>query len=685
MAPKKIFLNGLDTYVGSRVGEFLAKQAVGGTSAEEDDEDEEEGAAPKECYEIVGTAAAGYSKAKWVADVIDGTSEDAVKEAVLAADYVVWDISSDAEQVQAGYNAINALAENTDGNVGSKVFVCLSSVLTWGKTRPQDMEDPTAPVLEEEFKRRRAHNKYRRHIDLEKHVTQCGKVTPSKLQTFVVASGINYGAGENVLHGMFRSAWHLSPEKLQVFGKGENAVPMIHVLDLASVVINVLEQLPEAKYLLAVDSATSTVGEIAQCIAENLGTGACESTDGKLPELEITVPISIDEILSLDLRLESGAVKDLGNVQWKAPEGIIESIADVIQEYKVARNLLPLKVYVHGPPLSDTEALARDLCATYKLHYVSKESVIADKLASLKTSASRLLSGEELEDEASAQATEDKGTLDELETMLAENKGAYEEETVIAWYKAKLNSMACKNQGYVSDNYPATTDQAGPLFEPGEDSEADPDLPDPVTVPEFVFGLDATDDLLFKRAIELPEAEAQDKGFTEEGTKATVAAFRKANTEETTVLNYFDYLEIHPVVVDIEGRSNLDILKLMKTTIGEPHNYGPSDEEKVELAAAAAAKKAEDDAAAAAAKEVADAAEAATRTKHQSEWDTKVGEIKKQEAEVLEASALPLRTFLMRHVMPTLASGLADVCKTRPADPVDALAEFLFKANPQIE
>jgi adenylate kinase len=36
----------------------------------------------------------------------------------------------------------------------------------------------------------------------------------------------------------------------------------------------------------------------------------------------------------------------------------------------------------------------------------------------------------------------------------------------------------------------------------------------------------------------------------------------------------------------------------------------------------------------------------------------------------------------MRHVMPVLTSGLMEVCKVRPTDPVDYLAEFLFRHAP---
>ncbi|KAJ3078227.1 Adenylate kinase 7 [Rhizoclosmatium hyalinum] len=63
------------------------------------------------------------------------------------------------------------------------------------------------------------------------------------------------------------------------------------------------------------------------------------------------------------------------------------------------------------------------------------------------------------------------------------------------------------------------------------------------------------------------------------------------------------------------------------------------------------------------------------------EWNVRMEEIRKQEQEVLEAQSVPLRNYLMKYVMPTLTSGLIEVCKVRPEDPIDYLAEFLFKHN----
>ena len=47
--------------------------------------------------------------------------------------------------------------------------------------------------------------------------------------------------------------------------------------------------------------------------------------------------------------------------------------------------------------------------------------------------------------------------------------------------------------------------------------------------------------------------------------------------------------------------------------------------------------------------------------------------MKKEEYELLEAQSIPLRNYLMKHVMPTLTKGLIECCKVRPEDSVDFL------------
>ncbi len=50
----------------------------------------------------------------------------------------------------------------------------------------------------------------------------------------------------------------------------------------------------------------------------------------------------------------------------------------------------------------------------------------------------------------------------------------------------------------------------------------------------------------------------------------------------------------------------------------------------------------------------------------------------------METQSIPLRNYLMSHVMPTLTKGLIECAKSKPEDPIDFLAEYLFKNNPQV-
>lgn len=65
--------------------------------------------------------------------------------------------------------------------------------------------------------------------------------------------------------------------------------------------------------------------------------------------------------------------------------------------------------------------------------------------------------------------------------------------------------------------------------------------------PEFVFQLNATDEFLSERVMNLPEAEVAGTQLEEEAFKKVLAHYRSLNGEDGTVLDFFDFLEIHPV------------------------------------------------------------------------------------------------------------------------------------------
>ncbi|GMF13845.1 unnamed protein product [Phytophthora lilii] len=88
---------------------------------------------------------------------------------------------------------------------------------------------------------------------------------------------------------------------------------------------------------------------------------------------------------------------------------------------------------------------------------------------------------------------------------------------------------------------------------------------------------------------------------------------------------------------------------------------------------------------------------AAQRTREQGEQDEAAQQAKlarerarlellqREEAELLETRAKPLRTYLMDTVLPALTEGMLEVVKVQPTDPIDYLAEFLFRKGQELD
>ena len=63
------------------------------------------------------------------------------------------------------------------------------------------------------------------------------------------------------------------------------------------------------------------------------------------------------------------------------------------------------------------------------------------------------------------------------------------------------------------------------------------------------MSLNSPDEFLKSRVMNLPESIVAGTHNTEDGLLRRLAEFRAINTEDETVLNYFDELEIHPEVI----------------------------------------------------------------------------------------------------------------------------------------
>ncbi|NXF98718.1 KAD7 kinase, partial [Sakesphorus luctuosus] len=693
----RVFLNHLDSYCGRAIGEYLSGCVVGATLEKGDEEEEEEEDKPvevptspkEEGYEIVGTLSKpGSTKPSFAQETYAVSPQDELLNHLLACDIVLYNITEDADQIEEATWAASALHKEIENFARPKLFILISTIMTWANTKLPDPENPETPFTDEDYRTRKSHPNFIDHINAEKLIVKLGKTNKNKFSTYVVASGHQYGAEEGVFHYFFKMCWLSETPAIPVFEDGKNFIPTIHILDLAAVLQNVADHRPKVQCILAVDSSRHTLEELVKCISKNVGPGKIM----KIPKE--------NAFLSKDLTV-STFLSFLTLGKTFTPHSKVHCVLSLVlhlisSDYSnFSHNKLPLKIYIHGPPGVGKSTIAEELCKHYRLHYIKIDDVISEKIAELEQMVAKGQDsvGEEGEDDVEEQ-DENTATaqelLDEIKEKMKLNKGHLDNQSIVTILKDKLKSMPCKNQGYVLDGFPETYKQATELFsEEFEEEETQGKMPkyNKIIIPDFVFSLTAPDEFLINRIMNLPESVVAGTYYIQDWFLQSLKFFRESNTDDTTVLNYFDELEIHPQLIDVavyEDPENRFIVQKIIKEIGEPRNYGLTDEEKEILERKAAEERLAKEAQEKADQERKEAQERAERMARLEEWNKQLEEVKRQEQEFLEAQSIPLRNYLMKNVMPTLMQGINECCRIRPDDPVNFLAEYLFKNSPDI-
>lgn len=125
-----------------------------------------------------------------------------------------------------------------------------------------------------------------------------------------------------------------------------------------------------------------------------------------------------------------------------------------------------------------------------------------------------------------------------------------------------------------------------------------------------------------------------------------------------------------------------EALKIYIERLGKPNNYMHNEEEKEAQRRILVKEQQLLETAKAAHKMAVEAGvEKQLRKQKDQQIKQNMAAIREDQKEQLDQKSQPIRQYLMDNLVPILTDGLIEVCKAQPDDPVDNLAEYLFKRS----
>nr|CAD7409140.1 unnamed protein product [Timema cristinae] len=200
----------------------------------------------------------------------------------------------------------------------------------------------------------------------------------------------------------------------------------------------------ETNYLL--------LSPVQQAISKVLGSGKIKKVPKEEAFLYPEVTQTIYDMLTVNLNMEPILAVDM---KWISETVFVENVPQVVTEYKDARGLKALKIFVHGPPAVGKTILSKKLCEYYKVHYLSKDNVVEEAVNKLYIGETKLQNGATKETakqvKEKERAQEDKEEADEEEEEEEDELQENLEELYELLEEVQAN-MA-ENEGQLDDSY----------------------------------------------------------------------------------------------------------------------------------------------------------------------------------------------------------------------------------------
>lgn len=554
------------------------------------------------------------------------------------------------------------------------------------------------------------------------------------IRPYVVCAGMPYGNGEDAFLGLFRAAW-MSLPTLRVIGHGQNSLPMVHVRDVARLVRHVVEERPELDYHLAVDRGDATQRAIVEAVAKEFGI-PYEIRSVSIPEALLA---EMADMLTMDLRLEpsplmkvppapeaepaaeeAGGEAEAANSEgdgaadadevWEEPKGqpfrwwcergLPANIATVAREFCRWRRLRPVRLCIAGPPGSAAPLLGAKIAARYNLRHVSFDHLL-EETRNADTEVGKTL----------------REKLAEIEAAFANPKstGPYllPLSILVKIVEESFSPKSCQYRGFVLSGFPTCLEDATALLmeeqpappdaEPAEEDKAAKakkggkaveEAPKTIWVRRDSLILDGvavvncTEDVAVARLRGGQQPEEQwmpmFKKKMERWQKESIegipglAEFFQTKLNLTPVVISEPALapadggeggaEQAPAVEDVLDGAVCTLLASVEASVEVNNFMPPPPGPKVAEAGSVEDAPAEDETAKKREEE---------ELRRKRDLEEKLEQIKKDELLKLEKHSEPLRQYLMSFVVPTVTSGLVEVCRAQPEDPVGYLAEYL--------